>query len=85
MPYLVAIFCSPIALLIAQRPVAAALNAVIYGVACLLMVRDGLPFSLLSAVVIWAVAFWHAYIVIEKTRRHDRNNRLQRWDYFKFG
>ena len=84
MPYFVATLCSPIALLMVQRPWAAALNAIVYGAACIMIVVAGLRSSLLPGILIWAVAFSHAYILIKASRRHERNDRLERWDYFKF-
>ena len=84
MPYFVAILCSPVALLMVQRPLAAALNAILYAVAWVLLEHLRQRFSVLPGVMVWAIAFWHAYSVIKPTRRRDRNDRLQRWDYFKF-
>ncbi len=75
MIYLVAIFCSPLALLLAGKPIQAVLNLVLYILSIVFwitIILHGIGFAL------WAVALLHAVLAINNSRVDARNRRLIR-------
>ena len=59
MVYLLALFCPPLALILALRPISAVFNAILYGLAWL-----GLLFFFVPGVLAWLCAVVHAFAVI---------------------
>jgi hypothetical protein len=73
MLYLIAIFCSPLALLLAGKPISALFNLIFYILSIVLWV------TLLfwhAALLLWAVAFLHAVFAIHDTRADRRARRV---------
>ena len=69
MIYLIAIFCSPLALLLEGRPISAMFNAMIW----LLSVICWITIIFHHAgFVLWLVAFIHAVLVINSARQDRR-------------
>lgn len=69
---LLAIFCSPLALLLTGKPISALFNLILYVLSLVCWVTiifHGAGFAL------WAVAFIHALVVID----HARADRRARW------
>jgi hypothetical protein len=62
--YFLALFCSPLAVLLALRPFAAVLNALLYLGAWL-----GLVFFFVPGVGLWLLGVVHAYFVIRAQNR----------------
>lgn len=78
MRYFIAIFCSPLALLLALRPGAAILNAFLYVGAFF-----GWLFFAAPGFILWALGVLHAWVVINNAkadRRVDRAVRAHRLD-----
>jgi hypothetical protein len=73
MIYLLAIFCSPLALLLSGKPVSAVFNLILYVIAIALWA------TILfwhAGFIVWLVAFVHAVMAIDNTRADRRNRRL---------
>ena len=69
MIYLVAIFCSPLALLLSGKPVSALFNLVLY----ILSIVCWITIILHAAgFLLWAVAFVHAVLAINSAREDRR-------------
>jgi hypothetical protein len=76
MLYFLALFCSPLALLLALRPISALLNALLYIGAWL-----GLVLFFVPGVLLWFLGVLHAYFVLHNAdadRRAERIARAQR-------
>jgi len=74
MVYLIAIFCSPLALLLAGKPISALFNLVLYIFAIVLWA------TILfwhAGILVWALGFLHAVFAIHDTRADRRNRRLK--------
>jgi hypothetical protein len=69
MLYLIAIFCSPLALLFAGRPISAVFNLILYllSIACWLTI-----IFFHAGFVLWGVAFLHAVLTINSAREDRR-------------
>jgi len=75
MIYLVAIFCSPLALLLAGKPIQALFNLVLYILSIVFwitIILHSIGFAL------WALALLHAVLTINNSRADARNRRLIR-------
>jgi hypothetical protein len=73
MIYLLAIFCSPLALLFAGKPISALFNLVLYVLSIafwLTIILHTLGFAL------WALGFLHAVMAISDTRADRRARRV---------
>jgi len=73
MIYLIAIFCSPLALLLAGKPISALFNLILYVLSIVLWV------TLLfwhAGLLLWALAFAHAAFAIHDTRADRRARRM---------
>jgi hypothetical protein len=73
MIYLLAIFCSPLALLFAGKPISALFNLILYVLSIafwLTIIFHHIGF------ILWLIAFVHAVLAIENTRAERRNRRL---------
>lgn len=73
MIYLVAIFCSPLALLLTGKPISALFNLILYVLSIafwLTIIFHHVGF------VLWLVAFVHAAMAIDNARAHRRNRQL---------
>ncbi len=69
MIYLIAIFCSPLALLLSGKPISAIFNFVLY----ILSIVCWITIVLHSAgFVLWAIAFLHAVLAINSAREDRR-------------
>ncbi|ACI50983.1 conserved hypothetical protein [Gluconacetobacter diazotrophicus PA1 5] len=75
MLYLIGLFCSPLALLLAGRPIQALLNGVIWCVSLFSLVV-GLIFGLLPALLLWGIGVAHAFAVINARNADRRADRL---------
>jgi hypothetical protein len=73
MLYFLALFCSPLALLLAFRPVSATLNALLYIGAWL-----GLVLFFVPGVLLWFLGVLHAYFVIHNAHADRRAARIAR-------
>jgi hypothetical protein len=73
MIYLLAIFCSPLALLLTGKPVSALFNLILYVIAIALWATI---IFYHAGFIVWLVAFVHAVIAIDNTRADRRNRRL---------
>ena len=73
MIYLLAIFCSPLALLLAGRPLSALLNLILYILSLVLWIT--IIFHS-AGFVLWAVAFLHAVLAINNDREERRARRI---------
>jgi len=73
MMYLLAFFCSPLALLLSGKPVSAIFNLVLY----VLSIASWLTIILFHVgFVIWAVAVLHAILTINNSREERRARRI---------
>lgn len=73
MIYLLAFFCSPLALLLTGKPVSAAFNLVLY----ILSIVCWVTVILFHAgFVIWALAVLHAILTINNAREERRARRI---------
>jgi hypothetical protein len=73
MIYLLAIFCSPLALLFSGKPISALFNLILYVLSIafwLTIIFHHIGF------ILWLIAFVHAVLAIENTRADRRNRRL---------
>ena len=73
MIYLVAIFCSPLALLLAGKPISALFNLILYVLSIVLWV------TLLfwhAGLLLWALAVLHAVFAIHDTRADRRARQI---------
>ncbi|HEY1708161.1 MAG TPA: hypothetical protein VGG10_07835 [Rhizomicrobium sp.] len=73
MIYLLAIFCSPLALLFAGKPISALFNLILYVLAIafwatIIFYHVGF--------ILWLIAFVHAVLAIDNTRAERRSRRL---------
>jgi 4-hydroxybenzoate polyprenyltransferase len=75
MLYLIGLFCSPLALLLAGRPIQAMLNGLVWG-ASLVSLFIGLVFGILPALLLWGIGVAHAFAVINSRNADRRNDRL---------
>ena len=73
MLYLIAIFCSPLALLLAGKPVSALFNLILYIIAIVFWVTI---IFWHAGFLIWALSFLHAVFAIHDTRADRRTRRL---------
>ncbi|MBS0275403.1 MAG: hypothetical protein JSR55_13695 [Proteobacteria bacterium] len=73
MLYFLAIFCSPLALLFAGRPIAAVFNLPLYVLSIMLWAM--LIFAH-AGFVVWALAFIHAVLTIHDAREYRRMRRI---------
>jgi hypothetical protein len=73
MIYLLAIFCSPLALLLTGKPVSALFNLILYVIAIALWATI---IFFHAGFIVWLVAFVHAVMAIDNTRADRRNRRL---------
>jgi len=73
MVYLIAIFCSPLALLLAGKPISAVFNFVIY-IAAIVLWATILFWH--AGFLLWALAFLHAAFAIHDTRADRRARRV---------
>jgi len=73
MRYFIAIFCSPLALLLALRPGAAILNAFLYIGAWL-----GLFLFFIPGALLWFLGVIHAWVVISNAKADRRADRIVR-------
>ena len=74
MIYLLAIFCSPLALLLAGKPVSALFNFVLYILSIVFwatIILHSIGFAL------WAVAFLHAVLAINDAKAGRRARRIE--------
>jgi hypothetical protein len=73
MIYLLAFFCSPLALLLAGKPISAIFNLVLYvvSIACWLTI---ILFH--AGFVIWGIAVLHAILTINNSREERRARRI---------
>ena len=72
MLYMLAIFCSPLALLLAGRPFSALFNLVLYVISIALWATIILHHA---GFVVWALAFLHAVLVIHDAHENRRMRR----------
>ena len=73
MIYLLALFCSPLALLLAGRPISALFNFILY----ILSIVFWITIIFHSAgFLLWAVAFVHAVLAINNDREERRARRI---------
>ena len=73
MIYLLALFCSPLALLLAGRPISALFNLILYILSIafwLTIILHSIGFGL------WLVAFVHAVLAINNDREERRARRI---------
>jgi hypothetical protein len=73
MIYLLAVFCSPLALLFAGRPISALFNLILYILSIVLW------FTIIffhAGFVLWALAFLHAVLAINNDREERRARRI---------
>ena len=71
--YLLAIFCSPLALLLSGRPISALFNLILYVLSLafwITMIFHHIGF------VLWALAFLHAVLAIHDAREDRRVRRI---------
>ena len=73
MIYLIAIFCSPLALLLSGKPISALFNLILYIVSLVLVVTIIL-FHI--GVLIWLLAVLHAFMAISDAREDRRARRI---------
>jgi hypothetical protein len=73
MIYLLAVFCSPLALLLSGKPISALFNLVLY----VLSIAFWLTIILHTlGLIFWAVAFVHAVLAIDNARAERRTRRI---------
>ncbi len=73
MIYLLAVFCSPLALLLAGRPISALFNLILY----ILAIAFWITIIFFHAgFVLWAIAFIHAVLAINNDREERRARRI---------
>jgi hypothetical protein len=73
MLYFIAIFCSPLALLLAGKPISAIFNLILYIVSIVLWATLILWHA---GFVVWAIAVLHAVFAIHDTRADRRARRV---------
>jgi hypothetical protein len=73
MIYLLAIFCSPLALLLAGKPISALFNLVLYVLSIVLWVTI---IFFHAGFVLWALALLHAVMAISDSRADRRARRV---------
>ncbi len=73
MRYFIAIFCSPLALLLALRPGAAILNTFLYVASFGGWLLFGVP-----GLILWGLGVLHAWMVISSAKADRRAERAQR-------
>lgn len=73
MIYLIAIFCSPLALLFAGKPISALFNFILYILAIVLWATI---IFWHAGLLVWALAFLHAVFAIHDTRADRRARRV---------
>ena len=71
MLYFIALFCSPLALLLAGKPVQALLNAILYVLAFI-----GLAAFFVPGVLCWLLGVVHAFAVISSQKADRRAERI---------
>ena len=69
MIYLVAIFCSPLALLLSGKPVSALFNFILYILSIVLWITIIFHYA---GFLLWLVAFIHAVLAINSAREDRR-------------
>ncbi|HTQ12655.1 MAG TPA: hypothetical protein VMH86_02170 [Rhizomicrobium sp.] len=75
MLYLLAVFCSPLALLLAGKPVSALFNLILYAISIALWAT--LIFHH-AGFLVWLIAFLHAAFAIHDAREDRRVRRMMR-------
>ena len=75
MIYLLAIFCSPLALLFAGKPISALFNLILY---ILSIVCWATIIFFHAGFVLWGLAFLHAVMAISDAREDRRARRIMR-------
>jgi TRAP-type C4-dicarboxylate transport system permease small subunit len=73
MMYLLAIFCSPLALLLSGRPISALFNLILYALSLAFWIT--IIFHHIGF-VLWALAFLHAVLAIHDAREDRRVRRI---------
>ncbi|HEX2593040.1 MAG TPA: hypothetical protein VHL34_16185 [Rhizomicrobium sp.] len=73
MIYLLAIFCSPLALLLAGKPISAIFNLILYVLSIVLWVTIIFHHA---GFILWLVAFVHAVLAINNARENRRDRDL---------
>ena len=73
MIYLLALFCSPLALLLAGRPISALLNLILYVFSIVFWIT--IIFHS-AGLLLWAVGFIHAVLAINNDREERRARRI---------
>jgi len=73
MIYLLAVFCSPLALLLAGRPISALFNLILYVFSIVFWIT--IIFHSVG-LFLWAVAFLHAVLAINNDREERRARRI---------
>ena len=79
MLYFIAIFCSPLALLLAGRPISAVFNLILWVLSISLWVTI---IFFHAGFILWAIAFLHAVMAISDARADRRARRVMqasRW------
>ncbi len=71
--YLLAIFCSPLALLLSGRPISALFNLILYALSLAFWIT--IIFHHIGF-VLWALAFLHAVLAIHDAREDRRVRRI---------
>jgi len=74
MLYFIAIFCSPLALLLAGKPFSAPFNLVLYVVSIALWATIILHHA---GFIMWALAFLHAVMTIHDARQYRNARRVE--------
>ena len=73
MIYLLAVFCSPLALLLSGKPISALFNLILY----VLSIAFWLTIILHTlGLIFWAIAFVHAVLAIDHARAERRTRRI---------
>ncbi len=75
MIYLLAIFCSPLALLLAGKPISALFNLILYVLSIVCWVTI---IFFHAGFVLWGLAFLHAVMAISDAREDRRARRIMR-------
>jgi uncharacterized membrane protein len=75
MIYLLAIFCSPLALLLAGKPISALFNLILYILSIVCWVTI---IFFHAGFVLWGLAFLHAVMAISDAREDRRARRIMR-------
>ena len=74
MIYLVAIFCSPLALILAGKPVSALFNLILYILSIVCWVTI---IFFHAGFWLWLIAFVHAVMAISDSRENRRTRRIE--------